>query len=367
MKINKVLNEDTFGNAIERTADQIDAVPASYSGEGDIERALNMALKTAVRNKKMGGNIFNNILLVGRAGVGKTSRVRAWCEKRGLHMYALDCKTLDTTDLGGALFPMIDKENPENDRAKKLQTDMLDQLDKPNSVLFLDEYNRARPDVRGTLLTLVNDHVIVTSAADGGERKFPNFLFTIAAINPPNMAYGDVGELDAAERSRFFQVDVEADKKSTLGYLTHKYNNQLDQLKKNGPIVDEDTGIEITAEEILGRMKMAEKLLKDPRLEFADDEAEALAAETHSPILNPRSLEMALEASDGTKEGLLWVWNSQCGRETKGMAEAILEDYEDVDDKANSVFKDANPFGDAPGFKKKEANAFTDISKALGF
>lgn len=353
----KKLNEDTFGGAVERDAQQLNATPAAVGAKGDVEQALDRALKTNQRMLKRGRREFMNILLVGGAGVGKTSRVRAWCQENGLNMYALDCKTLDTTDLGGAIYPVMDDDG-KNGKAVKLVTSMLDQLDKPNSVLFLDEYNRARSDVRGTLLTLVNDHVLTTPGVEGGERFFPNMLFTIAAINPPNAAFQNVDELDPAEQSRFFQVNVIADNRNQLRFLEKEYKKEMEIAEEEGDM-EEYT-------EVSGRLKLAQTLLKDRRFSFDGDEEEAEAARDHTAILNPRSLTKALEICDGTKEDLLAVWDSQCNPKKKPMVELILENYTDVEDKANSVFKDSNPFGDEEiGFKKKEPSLWDTISKNL--
>lgn len=85
-------------------------------------------------------------------------------------------------------------------------TEMADTLDKPNSVLFLDEYNRAKTEIRGAVLTLVQNHLVYDPESDSGYKFLPNFLFTVAAINPANTNYKGAKELDPAEKSRFYTL-----------------------------------------------------------------------------------------------------------------------------------------------------------------
>ncbi len=129
--------------------------------------------------------------------------VTDWARKNGINLVSKKCATMDETDLGGAMSP--DTEN--KGVAQRLTTDDFDSLDKPNSVLFLDEYNRARAEVRTPLMELINNHIIPDNRHASGNRFLPNFLFTIAAINPPNGRY-NTDEMDDAENTRFSHVNV---------------------------------------------------------------------------------------------------------------------------------------------------------------
>lgn len=354
MKIKKLmLNEDTLGAAVERDAKELNAEVQQIKN-GDVEDALDDALEANMLEKEFGGNEWVNVLLVGSAGIGKTARAKAWCKKHGLNMYSVDCKTLDTTDLGGAMFPVL-SDDKRSGKAIKLPTDMLDQLDKPNSVLFLDEYNRARSDVRGTLLTLVNDHELITSGVEGGIRYFPNFLFTIAAINPPNASFDSVDELDPAELGRFGRVDITADVRNNLQYLTNLLTGKINKAKEIGNHKAEMR--------FSGQLAIATKLLKDRRFEFDGPEEEARCKINQVSALNPRSLSKLLTDCNGTKDNFLAKWNKYCNPDKKQLVELILSDYTDIEDKANSVF---NVDDSQIGFKKKEKTAWDDISSALG-
>lgn len=339
------INEDTLAQAVQ-DANKINA-EVTYSGKGDIEQTLDRALRTNLRQNKNGGREFVNVLLIGEAGTGKTARVFEWARANNINLYNVDAKTLDITDLGGAISP-----NDDRTAVNRLATTELDALERPRSVLFLDEFNRADSNIRGTLLTLINDHQIRDAREENGYRYFPNFLFTIAAINPPTGTY-NTDELDAAELSRFRQVHVQLDNKNNLDYLTNKYTKELETV--------EDPQEE---KEIRGRLKIAQTLLKSPQFRFDDSNEAAEAQREQNSPLNPRSLSKLLEYCDGTKEDFLASWNDQCNPDKKGMAERILANYQDVEDKANSVFKKSDTGDVKPAFMQGPS-AWDKISKEL--
>lgn len=350
MKIKKRLNEDTLANAVNQAANEMENEPeiiidkAEY--KGDIEKALDKCLATSRRAILTGDSEgFLNALLIGQAGTGKTSRVKEWARKNNITLFEVDAKTLDPTDMGG----IVARDDANKRRSIKLSSSEFDPLDRPNSVLFLDEYNRAASDVRGTLLELINNHVVNDNEEPSGKRFLPNLLFTVIAINPANGSY-NTDELDVAELSRFKQVPVAMDPISLLSHLESVFTKNMEKLA--------DYPEEVKAER--GRLEIAKTLLNDRSFEFdnMDDEAEAVRYGT--PILNPRSLTNLLKASDGTKEDFLSEWNSICNPSKKGMAERILANYQDVDDKANDALK---KYGNA--FKEREQTAWDKINDKL--
>ena len=337
----KVLKEDTLENAVARDAEKV-------TFKGDIEAALDRALKVARDNATLGESEYDNILLIGGQGVGKTARATSWAKERGINLVYVDAKSLDETDLGGALAPDL-----KNGKAVKLSTDTLDLLDKPNSVLFLDELNRARPNIRGTLLSLVNDHYIYDAHGEGGRRSFPNMLFTIAAINPPNMAFPNVDQLDPAELGRYRQVEVVANKRQHLGYLENKFDKNIKAAQK--------AGNDQLAKELAGKKALAQKIVSDKRFDYDGEQEEYEAAQAGFPSLSPRTFTKALVASDGTKDDFLNIIQTMFVPETVSKLEQILSDYVDVDDKANSVFKTDDGEEVAPGFAKKQNSLFDTL------
>ena len=118
-----------------------DAVDAD-AGRGTIERALDRALDFNKEQIANGHHNYQNVLLVGEAGTGKTERVKQWAQANGVNLLTKSAATMDDTDIGGALAP-----SKEGNRAIRLTTDEFDGLSRPNSVLFLDEFNRGSDTV----------------------------------------------------------------------------------------------------------------------------------------------------------------------------------------------------------------------------
>ena len=361
MVIKKTLNEDTLANAVKK-----DAVDHRVHDVNSLEYVLDRAYQANISKKRREDrgqrpSGFINVLVTGGAGIGKTARVKAWAESKGLNFVDEDAKGMDPADIGGAITP--DRETGLT--AVKLGTTEFDDLDFDEngnySVLFLDEFNRADPQVRGSLLTLINNHTIPDPRVKGHQRYLKGMLFTVIAINPGGADY-NTDVLDAAERSRFYIVDMKASNKDSLDYLIKQYK---------GDLAVEDDPEEI--QRIKGRLNLAMTLLKSKQFVFDDDQDEAIAQENQTNILNPRSLTQALDMSDGTKKDFLDWWNGMCNPTKRGVMETILSNYKDVDNKANSVFK--NKQQDSEGedssiFKKKEPSAydkFSDWKKNNGY
>ncbi len=364
MKINRILTEASieqaakeFGSEVKKAAQAIEAGEVITEEEplGVIGEVLDDALEAAEEAKDFGMVSGVNVLLVGRGGTGKTSIVKRWAQLRGVNFVEKDAKTLDPSDLGGIVGRQYDEEGNPTNTVTKLSNHEFDELDKPNSVLFLDELNRAPQDVAGSLLTLINDHVVNDQEDPSGKRLLKGFLFTIAAINPPRPG-NEVNELDNPMRSRFRTVDVESDKNQMLKYFTFRFNKDMKQM--------EEAGKTNRIPAIAGRLAIATKLLKDPRFEFDGDEEEDEAQFNGYPVLNPRSLTNLLMASQGKKEKFINMWSGFCNPRMQNLIEDILEDYVDVDDKANSVFSndpELNPFAAAKEARKKEQNIYDQI------
>lgn len=331
-----------------KTADKTDKVLGDdtdvYSGSGDIEKALDETLEENLDEIETGGRNFQNILFVGEAGTGKTSRIKAWARKNHINLVIKLASTMDETDLQGALAPNMDKL-----RAVRLRTNDFDALGNPRSVLFLDEWNRAPTNIRGTLLTLIQDHTIPDPDGEGGVLFLPNFLFTVAAVNPSDGDY-NVTPLDSAEKGRMRIEYVASDPLLIMRYLQHMCDTAIAVAKKkNSP------NLERITKKYTGMRNLATKILSDPRFSFDDTQDVRKALDDpngNQLLLNPRTLTNCLLGSRGDSKVFIERWNSYCNSHKKQMIVDILKDYKDVDDKANSVFD--NP-SDSVVFKDKAA------------
>ena len=337
----KLLNEDgeqdkTLKAAID-SAEKVLDNPEVYSGEGDIEMALDRALRNNRQQIRNGSRDFINVLFTGPAGTGKTKRIQAWAKKNNINLVKTIAGTMDEADLGG--LPAADLADGV---AVKLSTTQFDSLQtEPNSVLFLDEWNRAPQAVRATLLNLIQDHQIPDYREKTGMRFLPNFLFTVAAVNPSDDIGYNTDALDDAELGRVIEYEVAPDSKAWLDYTRAALNSQLKHAEKNPNKAESEQDIK----EIKGRLGIAEKLVTDPRFSFDssyDIEKSKEAKENHAgngKILTYRNLTDILNASDGTKDDFLDLWNRKCNSLKKPTVEEILRDYKDVDDVANSALK----------------------------
>lgn len=330
---------------LKQAADAINAEEVAHQNQtkGQIEDVLDRALKVAKRTAGKEGVSYPNVLFISEAGLGKTAVCRAWAKANGINLVEVRGSTLDPTDIGG-LFASPEKGET---RAKKISTGIFEPLEQPNSVLFLDEMNRANKAVRNALLELINSHYLPDpNNPQGGQRFLPNFLFTIATINPPSGEY-NADALDPAEASRFRNVSLTADNKYILKYLEKIYTEAAEKARKDG---DNEEALENE-----GRKKLAQTLLNSKKFTFDDSQDISIGRDKldyqYHP-LNYRSLNMLLDACDGTKEDFLDLWNDMCNPLKKSIVEGILANYVDVDDKANDALKADT---DSEVFKKKKS------------
>ena len=144
-----------------------------------------------------------------------------------------------------------------------------------------------------------------------------NFLFTVAAINPPNAAYKGAKEMDPAEKSRFYRVNMQPDPMEHLKYLKSVYTKAIEEAE------DEEEKLEFKR-----KIAIAEKILTNPR--FTYDSPVDIEENQDNPSYNPlnyRSFKMALDFCDGTKDNFIDVWNHYCNPKKKNVIEDILGDY----------------------------------------
>lgn len=332
------------GTTLNQVLDDInaDTVITEDSSKGDIEQILDDALVANKRLQRRNANDgFINVLFVGDAGTGKTSRVREWANKNGINLMTLIASKLDDVDLGGAVIPS-DPDEQGRRYAKRLSTSEFDLLNKPNSVLFLDEYNRAKPSVRAPLFELINHHTLDDRNEPDGLKHFPNFLFTIAAINPSDFNY-DTDALDPAEISRFKTLDIYGDPKVTLNWFLKDQDKAYEIAKKDLEENPDDKEALWDLKAIPGRKELAKKLLTAPyadlHFDTREETAKAKQDAANSKFYQPRTLTYALLASNGTKGDFLKNFKYYCNLNKFKDVERVLANYQDVEDKATDALK----------------------------
>lgn len=340
---------DEVADAAEQIADDTwkaeDLIPGSEAaislnnGTG----ALNAALITAVRKKKAGDDSdYPNIILSGLAGFGKTAMVKAFCKEHHLNLFECDAKSLDIATVGGIPYPKKDKDGTY--KQMPITSSYWDKLSLPNTVLFLDEFNRAQDNVAGTLLGLINNHDLpmTTEGKDGKfstMKHFDNILFTVIAINPASNVFANVAEFTPEKVSRgVLLYNIKPDRNELLTCLRKIYGQIL-----ANPYLDEDTHNVYE-----GQLNIAEALLTDRSFTFDDkNDVEKIHTDNNSTgdltqFLNYRTLTGALSACNGTKLNFLsqlYYYRFSDAKQT--MIKNILKNYSDKATKGNTVFTQA--------------------------
>lgn len=322
---NGVTNSIEVAQEISSAADKINAdntvvdlaPEISLGVENKITKVLDFNFKQALKWKEQGRNSRANVMICGLPGSGKTASVYEWASRtKGPdgNLVNIVYVNMKNNDLDAFIngYTAQDKEDP--DYTKQLFSKNLDDLEKPNSILFLDEYNRQTEDqIRASVLTLINEHYVV-GKGKGGRRYFPNFLFTIAAMNPSVRTDRGAAKINDAEKSRFatwlnsMDSDVDSMKAyltAQFGYGTKRSTNSLvaRELKKEKPNYD-------YIEEYLRIEDLGRFICDADIFEFDGmDKLEELARRDKTP-LNQRSLCTGLEMANGDVDTLKdWVTN----------------------------------------------------------
>lgn len=316
----------------------------------DITRALDAALQTALDAFDVGAQTAGaaaNVLLVGGAGVGKSKIVRQWAKHRKINLVSKNASSFDKADMGGGVAAEVDDTGKRLNSMTRLTNKEFDSLMKPGSVLFLDELNRADPEVVGSLLTLILDHTVPDNYSEGAVKYLPGYLFTIAAINPAKSdAYSGTSEFDNALLDRFSQIAIYPDIPQYRKHLLDELNHNLEVFKKKAEKNPARYAKKITETE--GRIKLATTVLSSPLFSFdsIEDEEKAYSTEQEgdrkilqNKILSPRGFSALIRACNGTKEDFLKRYPDFCNINKLDIMEQILTSYKDVEDKANSALK----------------------------
>ena len=163
----------------------------------------------------------------------------------------------------------------------------------------------------------------------------------------------DTDTMDMAERSRFAKKYLDSDAKATLQYLTNRYTNAIENARSEEEKLEDE-----------GRLKLAKTLLTSADFTFdtAVDIDKISETDDFESLLSARTLTMTLNDCDGTKEDFLREWDNNINRAKKPMAERILKNYVDVDDKANDALKRET---ESDVFKKEDSN-LDKIKNVLG-
>ena len=167
-----------------------------------------------------------NILVEGLPGGGKTATIKAWAEANGVNLVAVNAKDPDLElAINGAIMRDLSNDSDKNSIVMAYSK-LLAPLEEPNSILFLDEYNRQTDDqIRASLLTLIGEHCIygqVGGQVDTEKKQGYHFF--------KNMLPQDKGaaKLNDAEMSRFLRrVVFDSSPKAAASYFKWYFDKEL--------------------------------------------------------------------------------------------------------------------------------------------
>ena len=354
---------------VDRFADII-VNPYGTARVGKIEKALQRSLESSIDNYYAGMNSlgsWQNVIIYGLAGFGKTSIVKKFCKDHNLNLFECDAKSLDIATVGGIPYPKVNPKTGEMTQAP-INSSYWDGLKKPNTILFLDELNRTSGKIRGSLLTLINEHQLPGTIVDPntGEQidnviSFPNILFTVIAINPADDVFTDNEELDPAMVSRNpVIIEQGPDIKQFLGHLTSIYE-AIASNKFLAPKLQE---------KYAGQFEIAKAILTDKSFSFddADDVRNIFFKRAFTNknaignYLNYRTFLATLLRSNGKKKDYLSVIEDESGFQPVKvqMIKNILATYTDKVTTGNNVFNNQNTN------PARAAKAAVEIGDALG-
>lgn len=321
----------TIATEIKTHAKGLDATAwAPLDVPSELTDKLDDCLANAMAGHAAGTHDGVDLLITGLPGSGKTGITKQWAKDRGVNLFYLNAKN---DDLGAILngFPVdtteTDTEGNIIHKVARSFSSALDRLDEPNSVLFLDEFNRAAPKLRASLLTLINEHTVEGPSKDG-TREFKNLLFTVACINPSVPTDPGAMDLNDAEMSRFVDsLDWDSKADDALKYINFHVNRLLSALK---PEDENYTFFYVRYKKILN---LANALIGDYRFEFDDRNDLLDLFNDKAKMLNQRAITDALMAHGYSKAKFLnWVDKySKFLDKDKAMIHDILDSWTELD------------------------------------
>lgn len=293
---------------------------------------LDRALEYALEQQKLGQHSMGNVLISGLPGSGKTAIVENWAKARNLNCIDINAKDNDLEAFING-FTVRDDENRK--MVTKAFSNTLDALkdENKNSIIFLDELNRQTKDqIRGSLLTLVNNKTIQADVP-GGKYYFKNLLFTVACINPHLKSDPGAAKLFQAEKTRYLYKNKNAhsDSRTTDDFLLKYYDRLIKKLNPKHPdfLRNLETFLRI---QHLGRFVVNHRDFHyDGEGARSNDELQQMLQDLEmqdADMLNQRMLFELLKASRGTKNGFIMLLDSSDFLDDNmDMLRAIIDDY----------------------------------------
>lgn len=179
----------------------------------------------------------------GKAGIGKSSVVKAYADKHGYWFFPFYLGTMNDT---GDLLGLADFKKDENGNTVATQfatpiwlkeaIDYCEENPESGAVIFLDEFNRANRHILNGVFSLALDKTFHTI-------KLPKNCYIIAAGNPPTDEYNVTDVNETALMARFVHIKLEPTVDEWLAYANKKMvDHTLVSFIKEQPQLLEDAG-----------------------------------------------------------------------------------------------------------------------------
>lgn len=163
-------------------------------------------------------------LIIGEAGIGKTSLVKKICKEENYYLVNIDANLLKEGEIGG--LPIV--ENGRTKYAAHYKLLEIDEALKSNEyngvLLFIDELNRCEHAVQQELMNIILNREI-------NNYKLAENVKIVAAMNPSNKydgyEYSDyqVVDMDSAQEDRFVWIELTSDIKEWINWAMSKDGN----------------------------------------------------------------------------------------------------------------------------------------------
>ena len=160
-------------------------------------------------------------LIIGEAGIGKTSLVKEICKDKNFYLVNIDANLLKEGEIGG--LPIVEKGKTSYATHYKLIEikNALENNEYEGVLLFIDELNRCEHAVQQELMNLILNREI-------NGFKLSEDVRIVAAMNPSNKYDGyedsdyQVVDMDKAQEDRFVWIELSTDIKEWIKWAMSK-------------------------------------------------------------------------------------------------------------------------------------------------
>ena len=278
--------------------------------ENEIEQTLDRALEASQRFQKVGRDSRPNVLIRSVFGSAKGAYIYDWAARNDVNILYLDA-------WGFTDEKMYGRRGPNG----WIYPTTFDPLDRPNSVLFIDNINYLTDlSLRSSLLYLPKNNFIEGNGSSGMQR-FPNLLFTVACEHVEADTRSSI-PLAPDDRSIFaHHVQHELTAADAMEYFSRVYTCYIAERYLAD---DNEKYVEEVLPRHLSRLALVSHLLLHPDFHFDTEKG--------SVDDTPFSL-LALQTSIrnyGKKERFLQSLGTSWFRdEVNEMLKTILADYDE--------------------------------------